>query len=396
MARATTGPNLARLQNVSLAVGVVALAGALLLTLLGGGPFFESYLYSFLYWLGLSLGCLVLLLVVHLAGGSWGAMIRRPLEAGVSVLPVMAVLFVPLLFGLGALYPWTDAEYLATHPTVDATTSYLNVPAFVIRSVIYFAIWIAGAVIFLRQSRRQDEDAARSGTIAFQLKRTSGAWIVAYVLTMTFAGFDWGMSLTPAWFSGIYSVILMAGQAINAMAFIIVVVVLLAGSVPAIDALLTEKRLQDLGNFLMAFLMFWAYVSISQLIIIWSNNTVETSSYYVARLGEGWVYVAAFLTFVGFFAPFMILFSRWVKRKRTALAVVALFAILVRFVDLFWIIVPSFDRVNPVHLLDILLLVGMGGLWLAVFARSLASRPLLPVNDPRLAPAPVKVAEHHA
>lgn len=385
----TPALDLRRTQGVSLLVGAVAIVAALALALLGGNGFFQSYLFAFLFWLGLSLGCLVLLFVQHLAGGSWGALIRRPLEAGVAVLPVLAVLFVPVLLGLGSLYEWTHAEYLESHPIVAAKTAYLNVPFFIARAVLYFTIWIAGALFFLRMSNRQDREVERSGSLGYRMKAVSAVWIIIYVLTMTFAAVDWGMSITADWYSGIYPVILMIGQAMTAISFIIAVMVLLAGSVPAINELLTAKRLQDLGNFLMAFTMFWAYVNFSQLIIIWSNNTVETNAWYVVRLNTDWVYLSAFLLAFGFFAPFAILFSRWVKRKRAALTVVALFAIFIRVVDLFWILIPSFGRSgSPVTPLDVLLLIGLGGLWLAVFARSLASRPILPLHDPRLAPDP--------
>jgi hypothetical protein len=381
--------DLGRLQNVSLLVGALFVVAALVLALLGGEGFFHSYLYAYLLWLGLSLGCLVMLFVQHMAGGSWGALIRRPLEAGVSVLPVMAVLFIPLLLGLGSLYEWTHQSFVESHPLVEAKSDYLNVPFFIGRAILYFAIWIGGALFFLRMSNRQDRELERSESIAYRLKSVSAVWIVVYVLTMTFAGIDWGMSLTPEWFSGIYSVILMIGQAISAMAFIIVVVSLLAGRIPAVNELLTAKRLQDLGNFLMAFTLFWAYVSFSQLIIIWSNNTVETSSWYVVRLNTGWVYLSAFLLTFGFFAPFAILFSRWVKRKRAALIAVAIWALVVRVLDLYWILVPSYERGgSPVHLLDLLLFVGLGGIWLAVYLRSLASRPILPLHDPRLTAQP--------
>jgi hypothetical protein len=297
----------------------------------------------------------------------------------------MALLFIPLLFGLTSLYAWTNPDYVATHPLVSAKSTYLNLPFFIIRNILYFVIWTWGALVFLRNSNRQDAEPAASDSIAFRLRRRGPVWIFIYVMTMTFAGIDWGMSLTPEWFSGIYSVILMAGQVISAMAFIIAIIVLLALISPRVNELLTTKRLQDLGNFLMAFMMFWAYVHVSQLMIIWSNNTTETSPFYVARLGGAWEAVAIGLTVFGFFAPFVILFSRWVKQKRLALFTVAIWAILVRFLDLYWIIIPSFERSGAqFRITDLLLLVGIGGLWLAVYLRTLGSRPLLPLHDPRL------------
>lgn len=387
-------PDTSRLQVGALAVGGIALVGAVILGFTGPGGFFESYLIAFLFWLGLSLGALVMLVVQHMAGGSWGALISRPLEAAVSLLPLLALLFVPLLFGMRELYVWTDAAFLAENPIVDNKTAYLNVPFFIVRAVLFFGIWSAIALLYRRLSRRQDQESADAGRTGYRLKSMSGLWLVVYVLTWTFAGIDWAMSVTPMWFSGIYSVILMAGQAITAVAFVILVLVFLAGRNASIDALLTPKRLQDLGNFLMAFTMFWAYTQVSQLIIQWSNNIVETASWYTVRFSPEWIGVSAFLLFFGFFAPFMILFSRWVKRKRRALAIVAVWALFVQLLNLFWFLVPAFERTGfALTLTDVLMVVGLGGVWLAAFARALATRNVLPANDPRLVRV---VAEHHA
>lgn len=386
-------PETTRLQTGALAVGAIAIVGAAVLGFGNATGFFQAYLMAFLFCLGLSLGALILMVVQHLAGGSWGALISRPLEAAAGLLPLLAVLFIPLLFGMDRLFVWSDAEYVAGHQVVANKSAYLNVPFFIVRAVIYFAIWSGAALLYRRLSARQDASGGDGGRLGYRLKSMSGMWIVVYVMTMTFAGIDWAMSVTPAWFSGIYPTILMISQAITAMAFIILVMIALAKRNASVDALLTPKRLQDLGNFLMAFTMFWAYVQISQLIIIWSNNVVETAEWYVIRLGPDWVGLAAFLLFFGFFAPFMILFSRWVKRKRRSLAIVAVWAIVVQILNIFWFLIPAFGRSGAqVRLLDILLLLGMVLIWLAGYARLLSSRNVLPVNDPRLLRA---TAEHH-
>lgn len=382
-----------RLQVTALGVGVIAIVGAAVLALFGDAQFFQSYLMSYLFWLGLSLGCLVLLFTQHLAGGPWGSLVARPLESAATLVPLMALLFVPVLLGMNELFPWTHAEYLAEQPTVAAKTEYLNVPWFVVRAVVYFAVWTGAALLYRRASLRQDEDPERGGTLGYRLRSVSGMWFVFYVLTMTFAGVDWAMSLTPTWFSGIYPVILMASQAITAISFVILVISWLADRNPTVDALLTPRRLQDLGNFLLAFTMFWAYTQVSQLIIQWSNNVVETASWYVVRFGPGWIGLAAWLLFFGFFAPFFVLFSRWVKRKRRALSVVAVWAILSQALNYFWFIAPAFGREGfALTLSDVLVFIGIGGIWLAAFARQLASRQVLPANDPRLVAA---VSEHH-
>ncbi len=387
-------PDTSRFQLVALVVGAVSLAAAIVLGFLAPRGFFESYLTAYLFWIGLSLGSLVLLFVEHLAGGSWGAVISRPLEAGIATLPMMALLFIPVLFGMHYVYAWTDPAYVAEHHSVAVKTGYLNIPFFVLRAAIYFLVWIVGAMLYRRLSARQDRERVRSGVLGFRMKNMGGVWMVAYILTMTLAGIDWAMSLTPTWFSGIYSAILMASQAITAWAFAIFTAVFLASRNEDYDRLLTPKRLQDLGNLLMATTMFWAYTHVSQLIIQWSNNVTDTNTWYVLRLGPQWLGLSAFMLFFGFFAPFMILFSRWVKRKRRALTLVAGWALLVQLINVYWFVVPTFHRAGAqVTVVDILLLIGMGGIWLAVAARALSGRQVLPVNDPRL----VKVmAEHHA
>jgi hypothetical protein len=223
--------------------------------------------------------------------------------------------------------------------------------------------------------------------IANRLKKNAPLWFTLYVLTMTFAGVDWAMSLTPEWFSGIYSVTIMISQAISAMALIIVTVVFFASRSATLDTLLTAKRLQDLGNYLMAFTIFWAYVNFSQIIILWSNNIVETNTFYVLRFGYEWRAIGYFLLFFGFFGTFFILLSRWVKRKRLALTVMAVWAFIVQIVNLFYTVVPSYARNGfALTLTDILLFAGMGGVWLGLYFLQLNSQTLVPMHDPRLEP----------
>ena len=368
------------LQRVALIVGVVGLGLLAFGAFLNPEGFFESYLYGFLFWLGLSLGCFFILMVQYVAGGPWGAMVRRPMEAGIMVLPVLALLFIPLYFGMTYLYEWTDAEAVASSTFLVEKTEYLNVPFFIIRSVIYFAIWAGGAYLFARWSRRQEE-----GADIFQfLRNVSAPGIIIYILTMTFASIDWAMSLTPEWFSGIYGVIFMIGQALSAMALAIFVTVYFRNREP-FSKVYNAKRLQDLGNFLMAFTMFWAYVQMSQFIIIWSNNVVETASWYVYRTDTQWIWVSAFLLLFHFFVPFLILFSRWVKQKARALIWVAAWMIFARLVDLFWLVVPGFDREGfPLLWTDFAAIIGIGGIWLAVFFFRLKQREILPTKDPRV------------
>ena len=376
-----TSPALSRFRNLALIVGVVGLVASLIGLFTGLEGFFQSYLFAYIFWFAPAAGCFVLLAVQHLAGGSWGATIRRPLEAGSMLLPLMAVLFIPVLFGMGSLYDWTSAEYLASHPIVDAKTSYLNVAFFIIRAIVYFGLFILGALYFVRNGRKNGGEETRR-----QMQRNSPIWIILYILIMTFAMVDWTMSLTPEWFSGIYPVTIMISQAIVAISFVIITMTALARSNPEIDQLLTTKRLQDYGNYLMAFTIFWAYTNFSQIIILWSNNIVETNTFYVLRFGLEWRAMGIFLLFFGFFGTFLILLSRWVKRKRQALTLVAIWAIVVQLVNFFYIIIPSYGREGSfLHWLDVALIVGLGGIWLWAYLGQLLSNPVIAEDDPRIA-----------
>ena len=384
---------LGRAQSLATIVGVLGLVMAVILIPLSGGlsAFFQSYLVGFLFWVGLTLGCLALLMIQHLAGGPWGAIARRFLEAGASNIFMMAILVIPLLLGLKSLYVWTDPAYVAAHETVNLKTGYLNIPFFIVRTIIYFVTWSILVRLFQRWSQRQDEG---DRAMTQQMKNAGALGILMFVVTMTFAAFDWGMSLTPEWFSGMYGVIFMIGQVISAVSLLILLLVAFR-EVEPLPKVLTDLRLQDFGNFLMAFTMFWAYVQMSQLIILWSNNVVETNTWYVTRLESGWVWVSSFLLVFHFIAPFMILFSRWVKRKGRALVWVASWMILMRMVDIYWILVPTFERPgSSFRLLDVALILAFGGIWLSFFFRRLKSTPILPAHDPRIEPELMGAAAH--
>lgn len=370
---------------VALGLGVVGLAVGLAVGL-GRGDLAGAVLMGFVFWIGVSLGGLALLFVNHMAGGSWGAVVRRPLEAMVSTLPLAVLFFLPVVFLVPQLYPWSDAAYVEAHKLVAWKAGYLNTTWFVIRAVVYLGLWLFATWIYLRGARQQDEAApGPAGRIGYRLKNQAGVWIVVHVLALTIATTDWTMSLQPEWWSGIYGVIFAISQAIVAMSLTIFAVVWMAARSPRMDGLLTEKRLQDLGNFLMAFTMFWAYVNASQVIIQWSNNIVETNTFYNVRLNEApWDGLGVYLMVAGFFLPFLILFSRWVKRRRAALAFIAGWAVVNQLLHLYWYVAPELDRSGLPGVTDLAVMVGLGGLWFAAFFRSLGSRSVVPEHDPRL------------
>jgi hypothetical protein len=296
------------------------------------------------------------------------------------------LLFLPLLFGLWSLYLWAQPEQLRESEELREKTIYLNVPFFIGRTILYFAVWIVVAGLLDKWSRQQDQRAEPSADWRFRLLSAPG--LVLYGLTITFASIDWVMSLEPFWYSTMYPVLFAAGQLLAGIAFAIVVVVLLA-SEPPLSGVIKPAHLNDLGNLLLAFVMFWAYMSISQFLLIWTGNLQEEIPWYLHRSREGWGWLAGALALLHFAVPFLLLLSRDIKRNRRALAAVALGLLVMRFLDLFWWIEPAYphDHQYAWWLLDLAAMIGLGGLWTWWFIRQLKSRPLLPFHDPNLAEA---------
>jgi hypothetical protein len=352
--------------------------------------FFPSYLLAFMFVLGLSLGSLGLLMLQHLTGGNWGIIIRRPLESATRVLALVAVLFVPIFFGMKHLYAaWLDAPSSGEGALSDFQRAYLTPNGFRIRAIVYFVIWLVLVFIFNRWSREQDANREDRG-LRRRLKMLAGPGIILYVFVMSFAAIDWVMSISPHWASTIYGFLFIAGQLISSMSLMIAVVVLLARTGP-LSGVLQPRHIHDLGKLLLAFLMLWAYFDFSQLLIIWSGNQPEEISFYRTRLYSEWGVVAVVVVIFHFFVPFFLLLSRDLKRNTKLLPKVALWLIFMRLVDLFWMTRPEFTPNAWPNLWDLAALLALGGLWCFVFAGQLKQLPLLPLGDPKLAEA----IEHH-
>lgn len=340
--------------------------------LLSPSQFFHSYLMGFLLWLGIALGCLAFVMIHHLSGGEWGTAFRPLLEAATRTMPLLALLWVPILFGLRPLYLWARPEAVATDAVLQYKHLYLNVPFFLARAVLYFALWSLFAFFLnrwsLEQRRADDEPGAR------RLRRLSAGGLVVYVLTITFASIDWVMSLEPHWFSSIFGLLFIGGQGIGALAFVIASAVLLFERMPFARSI-TAQNFHDLGNLLLAFVMLWAYFAFSQFLIIWSGNLPEEIPWYVHRLQSGWQWIGVALVVFHFAVPFMLLLSRTTKRTGRTLAYVAAGVIVMRLVDLFWLIAPELHQDGlRVHWLDLLAPIGIGGIWLAAFTWQLKAR----------------------
>jgi len=396
----TPPADLGRVQNISVGVGLVGILGWIIGAVLSSNridTFFHSYLVAFIFWTSVALGCLGLLMVQYLGGASWGLLIRRQMEAGAHTLWLMLLLFLPIaILGLHSLYEWSHdpdtIQNAATRALIDHKRPWLNERGFLIRGVIYFIVWIGLATYLRKWSKQQDENRDMSGVQRAQ--NLSGPGFVLYGIAVTFAGVDWVMSLDPEWFSTIFGLLMLIGQGVLALAFLITVGVYLSGREP-MDRIYQAKHFHDLGKLLLAAVMVWAYFSFSQLLIIWSGNLPEEIPWYLERFRGQWRWLGVALILLNFALPFLMLLSRDLKHNRRRLMGVAWLLIAMRFVDLLWLIAPEFEGGHSgearhyglsvaSYINYAAAVIGVGGFWLGWFFYQLRQRALVPHNDPQL------------
>jgi hypothetical protein len=378
----------------SLGVGLLFGVASLILALLPSTreQFFHSYLIGFMLWLGVSLGSMAFLMIQHLTGGAWGMVIRRQLEAAMNVLPLMAVLFIPIAAaGLPYLYSgnheavggwpgWLHYNGPDQHLT-EMSHSYLTAGGYIGRAVIYFAFWLGIAFVLTRWSAEQDEPPVRNLSPRFRTVAAPG--IILYAFTISFAVIDWVMSIDPHWYSTIFGFIFIVGECLSAMCMMVIVERILVSYEP-MASMLKPKEVHDHGKLMLAFVMLWAYFSFSQLLITWAGNLPMEIRFFTRRLYSGWQIIGLGLVIFHFAVPFLFLLSRPFKRNPSALVKLASWLIFMRFIDLFWYIEPSFHKALTFdwqYLLDLVVPTAIGGLWMAMFFRNLRSRPMLPLYD---------------
>lgn len=372
--------NLDGMQRTALLVGAAGLLVGVIGAFLAPEQFFRSYLLAYTWVISITLGSLGVTLLHNVVGGRWGAVIKQFLESGIRTLPLMALLVLPLLLGIPYLYEWSHADAVEHDPLLRHKAPFLNVPFWVLRLVLYFAVWFGLA--FLLSRRRVGETRA---DIASRHRAISAPGLILYVFTVTLAAIDWVMSMEPHWVSTMYGAIYVVGQVLITLAFCIWLLGKLSDRAP-FAGLIKATHYHDLGTLMFAFTVLWTYTTFSQLLIIWNGNLPEETPWYIRRTHFGLQYVAFALGIFHFAVPFFILLSRFVKRRPHLLLKVAAFMIFMRFVDLFYWVKPADPHLHsfPFHWLDLALPLGMAGLWLWFFLFQLKKGPLLNVDDPRL------------
>ncbi len=374
-------PELAHHQRRFLIAGGIMGAVSLVGLFVSPAQFFQSYLMAYMLVLGTTLGCLALGMIHQLSGGAWGVVTRRLIGASSRVIPILTVLFIPIIFGMHHLYEWTHADVVARDEVLTGKQLYLNTPFFLLRAALYFAVW--NAITYFLNKWSLDQDQTGDPRIARRMQVLSGGGLVAYGLTITFASFDWLMSLDPHWYSTIYGFLMMGGQGLTSLAFLIIALVWLSRR-PPLNTIVAANHFHDLANLMLAFVMLWAYFSFSQYLIIYSANLPEEITWYMHRLHTSWRFIGVALVVFHFAVPFLILLSRRVKREPTMIVKVAAGILVLRLVDLFWLIAPQFHQERlAVSWLDVVLPLALVSTWLGCFIWQLRGRAILPIYDPQ-------------
>jgi hypothetical protein len=365
---------------------VAAVLGILACAILGAGDpkqFFFSWLVAFLFFLSLGLGALFFVLTQYAAQAGWGIVLRRIAETTFVTLPVMAVLFLPLLFGLHHLFEWSHADAAEHDALLRWKAPYLNVPFFLIRAAIYFGSWSFMAILYYRGSRGQDVTGDHA--VSARLRRLAGPAIIVFALTQSFASVDWIMSLTPHWYSTMFGVYFFAGSFVGFIALLSVVAPAMRGA-GLLNTVINAEHLQDVGKLLFAFTVFWAYIAFSQFFLVWYANLPEETTWFKARLEGSWMTVSLFLMAGHFVAPFFYLMGRSVKRRGSTLAAGGAWLLVMHYLDLYWQVMPTLhpEGFRP-SVLDVAALLAIGGCFVAAASWLMRRQALVPLRDPRLA-----------
>jgi len=380
------GPLGTRLFRLGLGVGVLALAGALALGISEGDHlrhFTFSWLVNFAFFLSISLGALIFIPIQYVTRASWSVVVRRLAEVGAMALPFLALGVVPVLLNIPHIYEWaSDHPHHLTPELAAHKAPYLNTPFFVIRWVVYFAVWTVLAVYYWRTSRRQD--ASHDTALTLRMTNVSGPAIVLFAVTCTFASIDLLMTLDPVWFSTIFGVYYFAGGFVTFYAVLTLVTMGLQRS-GRLERLISIEHFHDYGKLMFAFTFFWAYIAFSQYMLIWYANIPEETAWYLIRSQGSWRTLGLILAVGAFVIPFAGLISRFAKRNRRLLAFWAVWIFVMQWFNLYWVAMPVFspDHV-PLGPMDLLTFLAIGGLWLALLARLASSASLIPMGDPRL------------
>jgi hypothetical protein len=369
---------IARGQMPALVVGVIGIAGALAGWASNADAFYKAWLPAFVYWFLIAAGALGILMLQYVTGGEWGVLIRRPLGAAARTLPLFLLFGLPVALGLPHIYEWARPEAASDHLLAQKAL-WLNPTGWIVRSLIYFALWSLWAWRLRVLSLKFYED--RSPYTELSRRKWAAGGLFMFVMTLTLTSVDWVMSLEPKWYSSMFGISFTVGAGLSAFAFVTFFLTLISGT-PAMGGILKSSHFRDLGNLMLAFTMLWAYTAFSQFLLIWYGNIKEETPYYLKRMHGGWGFLAATLIVFHFFLPFFMLLMRAIKDRPKTIAIVTIILLLMRFVDIYWLVAPAHHG-EHFHFSWITLaaFLGIGGLWLFAFIWQLKGQTIIPIHE---------------
>ncbi|MFW5955441.1 MAG: hypothetical protein ACOCSK_01730 [Rhodothermales bacterium] len=368
-------------------LGSVFFVVALIGWLVDAHHFYFSYLVGWTFCLSIALGALFFVVIQHLTKARWSVVVRRMAESIAWSIPLLALLSIPLFFGLHDLYHWTHEElHDPTHPDYDplvaGKSAYLNVPFFVVRIILYLALWSLIAYKLYRLSLLQDVHPDPS--IPSRQRKVSAWGLPVLAVTVSFASYDLLMSTDPHWFSTIFGVYFFAGAFFAILAVLTLMGLALQRGGIGFQRLITVEHYHDLGKLMFGFTVFWAYIAFSQYMLIWYGNIPEETVWYRHRLEGGWEYHSLALLLLHFVVPFIVLLPRTTKRMQSVLAVMAVWFLVMHWFDLHWLVMPVLSHYGGFHWIDFAAWLGLGGLFAGMIMFRLSRHSLVPRNDPYL------------
>jgi hypothetical protein len=371
-----------KIAQISLIAGIIGLLLSIGGYFLDHGQFFHSYLVAFAFWFTMSIGALFLTLLHHLTSAVWTVVIRRLFETMMVILPWLMLFFIPVLFGMKDLFHWAHPELVAHDHLLTLKSPYLNVPLFIVRALIFAGIWTLFSWLLYRNSIKNDE----TGDPSFiqKAKKISPLGIILFAFTLSFASFDWIMSLDAHWYSTIFGLYIFSGSTLSAYCVLTLLVIHFVKSGELKDYV-TMEHFHDLGKLIFTFLVFWSYMAFSQYFLIWYANIPEETIWFSHRWVGSWKTVSVFLVVGHFVVPFFILIIRASKRNLNVLAIMAVWMLFMHYIDLYWLVMPTFHHENA-HFswMDLTTLLGIGGIVVWLIFSKLAKQSLVPINDPNL------------
>ncbi len=349
-----------------------------------------SYLWAYEAALALPLGALGWVLIAHTVRGGWDVVVRRIAENMVGTLPVFALLWLPIgLIGFHELFPWSHE----TDAILEKKRWFLSTGFWYARAVLYLVVWSGLGFFIWKTSVKQDSmtDKAEIARLVHVTRKVAAGGIFLYGLTLSFAAVDWLMSLQPHWYSTIFGVYYFAASILAFFAFLILASMALQ-SAGVLKTAITTEHFHDMGKLMFGYTIFWAYIAFSQFVLIWYANMPEETEFFLVRLEGGWQYISYGLPVLHFFVPFLFLLSRQIKRNRTLLAVGAIWTLVLHLVDIYWLVMPNYGAHGEGHhephvsfsYLDFTALIGVFGVYLAVFGLLVNRNKAVAINDPRL------------